>query len=583
MSFMLISLFTTSRPASKPTIHPAEPNHDPSSSEAPFDLPNSSSEPSEPLAEQIATRTPRPKRQKTFFGTLTNKFRFRTHPPEATLETTVQPQDNLRRRPSHAQAERRDEALRARGLLPTRRSRDLSAIEADEDRRIDTLQTNESSFSGADTRYSDAKGIAQSWRVSNLNWLSYGLSQDDIPVNSVPEVPLPESPRLQTLSLGIPHSPIPSVRAASLKESVHLQEWSSPSSEDLTQPAQQSTPSLPLLEVNVPTGSPTKGTFEDVKVYLSPSVPSSPRSSKRSLGQGPPVAARSQLSIRTSLSQRSVSPSRQSEDLQPPRSPLLPPGPRFVPSLRPAPTGLLPVPPDSPTSPEISPGTSSLYLHPSVSVSETLTSSPTSPTLPSLLYSSSSEISHSTIITDSGDIFPSSPVSYTLPIKGRRANTTPTTLKSSEGGFLYQEIIIETSETFPEDDDDLDTFPNPPSTIPVNPVTQPRVDVPTVNPPRRKSLAFLGKSKKRASTLGPPPSAEVTKSASMNNLRRSMTNALHPRARPRSTFSPLDTLPQSPPPSPLNVTIHNGASISAQASQIDDEESRRLSELAFMG
>jgi len=166
-----------------------------------------------------------------------------------------------------------------------------------------------------------------------------------------------------------------------------------------------------------------------------------------------------------------------------------------------------------------------------------------------------------------------------MPVKGRRANLSPLTVKSSEGGFLCEDIIIETTESFPEDD--LDPFAGPQSTAPVNL----KVDVSAANPPRRKPLAFLGMAKKRASTLDPSATAGISKSTSMANLRRSMTSALQARARPRSTLSPVDVpprSPRSPPLSPLSVTMHNGASICAQASLIDDDETRRLSELAFM-
>ena len=161
-----------------------------------------------------------------------------------------------------------------------------------------------------------------------------------------------------------------------------------------------------------------------------------------------------------------------------------------------------------------------------------------------------------------------------MPVKGRRANLSPIAIKSSEGGFLCEEIIMETTETFPEDD--LDPFAGPSSTAPVNL----KVDVSAANPPRRKSFAFLGMAKKRASTLDSLSNAGISKSASMANLRRTMTGAFQTRARP---LSPVDqSPPQSPPLSPLSVTMHNSASILAQASLIDDDETRRLSELAFM-
>jgi hypothetical protein len=74
-----------------------------------------------------------------------------------------------------ASRERREEALRARGLLP----RDLSAIEADQDRRIDRLCKKSHPLSSSDSTNSDANGIAQAWRIHNSKWLSESLPNLD--------------------------------------------------------------------------------------------------------------------------------------------------------------------------------------------------------------------------------------------------------------------------------------------------------------------------------------------------------------------------------------------------------------------
>ena len=71
---------------------------------------------------------------------------------------------------------RREDALRARGLLPPR---DLSAVEADEDRRIDARQKNGTSFSSSDSEPSDANDIARAWRSRNLKWLSQSVPNLD--------------------------------------------------------------------------------------------------------------------------------------------------------------------------------------------------------------------------------------------------------------------------------------------------------------------------------------------------------------------------------------------------------------------
>jgi hypothetical protein len=181
-------------------------------------------------------------------------------------------------------------------------------------------------------------------------------------------------------------------------------------------------------------------------------------------------------------------------------------------------------------------------------------------------------MSHSSVFTDNGETL-ASPASYSLPVKGRRANLSPIAVKSTEGGFLCEEVILETTESFPEDD--LDPFAGPSSTAPADL----KVDVSAANASRSKPFTFLGLAKKRASTLDTSSNAGISKSASMANLRRSMTSAFQTRARPCSTLSPID---QSPPLSPLTVTMHNSATILAEASLIDDDEIRRLSELAFM-
>ncbi|KAH8995041.1 hypothetical protein EDB92DRAFT_1849046 [Lactarius akahatsu] len=133
-----------------------------------------------PMRPNLA-RTPQPKSAKTFFGTLSNKLRMRTpasrrthdcildEPECAEVQSsshtrTFRPQAVPIALPSDiASKERRADALRARGLLPPR-SQALSAIEAEEDRRIDALQVNGSSFPGPDrniTMHNNASIIAQ--------------------------------------------------------------------------------------------------------------------------------------------------------------------------------------------------------------------------------------------------------------------------------------------------------------------------------------------------------------------------------------------------------------------------------------
>ncbi|KAH9055840.1 hypothetical protein EDB83DRAFT_1090130 [Lactarius deliciosus] len=378
------------------------------------------------------------------------------------------------------------------------------------------------------------------------------------------------------------YAPVPSLRAASPvgfdDEQEVLQSrpasFRSPSSDGLTGLTQQSVLASSHSEENLPAVYPQTEIVTDAS---SLPTPPSPAPSEKSSMQQSSTTEEPQVLFPTSSSQRSASPSPGSGDASTPHYPQLPPSPRSVLSARAASSSTLPVPLDLSASPRIAfPDASPSHLRPSEL--DTSMASPTSPTVPSLFCSSSSELSHSTVFTDNGET-PASPTSYTMPVKGRRANLSPITVKSSDGGFLCDEIIIETTESFPEDDVDPFAASGSQSTAPA---VNLKVDVSAVNAPRRRPLAFLGMATKRASTLDPSSAARISKSTSMASLRRSMTTALQARARPRSTLSPVDVPPPSPPLSPLNVTMHNGASILAQASLIDDDETRRLSELAFM-
>lgn len=80
--------------------------------------------------------------------------------------------------------ERREAALRDRGLLPPRQPRDLSASGADTDRRIDVPRKIDGLSSGPDNGCSDAIEIAQSWRIRNSKWLSDTLPKSSSPGNS---------------------------------------------------------------------------------------------------------------------------------------------------------------------------------------------------------------------------------------------------------------------------------------------------------------------------------------------------------------------------------------------------------------
>ena len=148
------------------------------------------------VAEQRPGSLSRVKRSKSVFTTLSRSIRSRVRspPPPYTPNKplSTRTQNDLHRRMSYrpqavpvvlssdpASRERRDAALRARGLLPARPPRDLSAIEADADRRIDALGKIDNPFSGPDNGHSDANEIAQSWRIRNSMWLPDTLPNSD--------------------------------------------------------------------------------------------------------------------------------------------------------------------------------------------------------------------------------------------------------------------------------------------------------------------------------------------------------------------------------------------------------------------
>jgi len=144
-------------------------------------------------------------------------------------------------------------------------------------------------------------------------------------------------------------------------------------------------------------------------------------------------------------------------------------------------------------------------------------------------------------------------------------------------------------------------------------VVTPRPSVPqrasTETSERRKSLAFglFGKSGSGSSDGEPQRSPKPIRS--MTNLRRSVAGTLSSRLRPKSTLivntsgkPDFSRLPPSPallsPTSPglrqqqqqqggglrvpLSPTIHNRGSILMSTKHIEDDESRRLSEMAFL-
>jgi uncharacterized protein YwbE len=489
--------------------------------------------------------------------------------------------------------ERREAALRARGLLPSRQRRDLSAIEADADRRIDARRNFDTPSPVSDNGHSDANEIAQAWRIRNSQWL-YTPPDSDSPVDPMTQGPylfvhcmsavvftdslysdaspfdtpshLEGSSKPPTVGADTPASIVldgtPSIsksivpgslahsfKAYSSRGSIghHGSPLSRASSLSSTG-REGSTPSSSILE-DLATGNLTRETLEDITTRSAQLTHGLPVLSITSRATGSQVAEMPELSA---PSQRSVSPSPKSEDLQAPRS-----------------LDQLPSEPHSTavkanlTLPTFSP----LYLH--TTMSDTCLPSPTTPTLsPSVCYSSSETEAEDGFVTAENGEFEASPVSLTV--------------KKEEGGLLCQETILEGSESL-SDDDDVDQFHSPTNTALPTVDTHSARDDDRAAAPRRTGTALLSRLKTRGSTFPPlRPSSPLSTSTSMVNLRRKMSGTLFGRTRRLSIASNLGAAPRSPPPSPLAIKIYDVAALSAEASGIVDDEVRRLSELAFM-
>lgn len=566
------------------------------------------SPPSVALAEQRPGSLSRLRRSKSVFGTLSKKLRSRVRTPSVRHMPNNPPpvptQLNRRQTVYRPQAvpvvlsddpvskERREAALRARGLLPSRQPRDLSAIEADADRRIDALKNLDSSSPGSDNGHSDANEIAQAWRIRNSQWQSHSPPNSDSPVDPMTQGPyffvhcilalvFTDSLYSDASPLDTPSHPNgssePPTVGADTPASIVLDGSSSISKSLLpgslahsfkayssrgsighqTSPLSRAaslsstgpegpTPFSSNLE-DLATGKPTRETSEDImtgSAQLNPGLPVPPTTSRAA---GSQAAEMPELSA---PSQRSVSPSPRSEDLRAPRS---------LDQLHSEPHNTtaranLSIPAFSP-----------LYLH--TTVSDTCLASPTTPTLsPSVCYSSSETEPEDGLATTENGELDASPVSHTV--------------KEEEGGLLCQETILEGSESL-SDDDDVDQFHSPPNTA------LPTVDTHSATggraaTPRRTAL--LSRLKTRGSTFPPPlrPSSPLSTSTSMVNLRRKMSGTLFGRTRRLSTVFDPDAAPRSQPPSPLVIKIYDGSALSAEASGIHDDEARRLSELAFM-
>lgn len=485
--------------------------------------------------------------------------------------------------------ERREAALRARGLLPSRQPRDLSAVEAEVDRRIDALTKVDSPSPSSDNGHSDADEIARVWRIRNSQWPSYTPPNSDSPVDPMTQGPnlfvhcisalvLTDSLFSDASPLDTPSHPEGSsepptegadtpastvlygpstVLKSSLPGSLtHLSKayssrgsighqgspLSLAGSLDSTGPEGSTLPSSDLE--GLASGNPTREISEDMTTDSAQLTTGSPVPSTTSHAAGLQVADMTEL---PTPFQRSVSPSPQSDDLQVPRS-----------------LEQLPSEPHNTTvQANLSiPVSSRLYLH--TAVSDSFLPSPTTPTLSPSVYYSSSETEHEDGLATTENGVLATPV--TLMVK-------------KEESLLYHETIMEGPESL-SNDDDIDQFHSPPDTALPTVDTHSATDRPATTT-RRATL--LSRLKTRGSTFPPlRPSSPLSTSTSMVNLRGKMSGSLFRRTRRLSTVSAAPRSPTPSTPSTPVIKIYDGPGLSAEASRIDDDEARRLSELAFL-
>ena len=293
---------------------------------------------------------------------------------------------------------------------------------------------------------------------------------------------------------------------------------------------------LPTFNLeDLATETPTSGISENMTAQSAPGLPTPSKA-------WPAAESRTTETLEASVPpQRSVSPSLRLEcSLEPSLS-----GPQSSEPHNVAAQAQLTIPASSP-----------LYLL--SSASDTFLPSPTTPTLSQSMCYSSSE----TEDADNEELI-YSPISPAV--------------MNDEGGLLCQETIVERSEPL-SDDDDIDTFHNPPSPSLLTVIPRPTGDGRGADP-RRTPGALLNRFKSRASTLGPTPPSALSKSTSMVSLRRTMSGSLFSRTRARSTVA---SATPPPPRSPLTVKMYDRVGLSAETSEIVDDEARRLSELAFL-
>ncbi|THH15781.1 hypothetical protein EW146_g4750 [Bondarzewia mesenterica] len=306
---------------------------------------------------------------------------------------------------------------------------------------------------------------------------------------------------------------------------------------------------------------------------ISPASPTSQFAAQQALPRSRPSSSRS-----TTLSSPPTSPK---VPLSPGRSPSTT-SPRIRPSNLPPPTGPLPPLPSPKTS-------SPTGLHPSNSThTQSTTTAPSSPTIPSLIDSVSSHVSQST----SGSIasmpvtpsFPSVPITYDQTRdaagKGSKAGRPqgPSIIVESSEEPAGAEIVIET----PPSSEELGILPSAQQAF--HRPTPRTLPLAAADRPKSMGASLFTRRKDRSPTLGVEP--QMAKPLSLLNLRQTFSGALRPRplsSAPSSmpvlrVHSGLEAVPRAA----LSPQMHSRGSILLQTRGIEDAESRRLSEMAFL-
>ncbi|KAI0035365.1 hypothetical protein K488DRAFT_83071 [Vararia minispora EC-137] len=470
-----------------------------------------------------------------------------TSPPD-TVEPTARPalKLSLREKAPHQEADlaakaRREEALRARGLRPLGKTKYLSDIEAEENRRVGVVPLPQSDPEGP----SVAAALVDSWRAKNS---SEPTDSQNVRTNTL--APAPASPAAS------PQPAVVTPPASPRKET-----------SETTRTTPRSTRSRKSEDAS-PSHAPAQTeAAEKVAQWLQRSPPPSPRRVPRprdsegdrlaafTMPRGPRAPPMTRTSVDTTRSsmevaRTSVEAARTSAE---------------VARDQPAPASPLPIM-------QTFSDASSHRRAPSTSEQSHLMPPP-SPILPS----SSSEASCS---ASTEPLTPSTASHSLTPrargtTRGPPAGMAPIIIETAEEGILRDERGILAASPEACTSEFGKNLPPVPQSAPVPGAT--------LRPPgrgkgERRSLGFLFSKPVRSATLEPEQSHGLSGARSAGDLRRGITLSARSRAGAEKRLNP----PSAMPVTPLAPTMHSQSSIADGVQFIADDESRRLSELAFV-